>query len=90
MPARGRVTRQWRIGQREVEAHSNRGLGGGSGGGGREGVLDRWGRLKELRNTGGVTDVQNTAKQAWEECWDGEGGCGKNSSGPQGRGTGGP
>lgn len=42
------------MGQEEVEAHSN-----------GEGGLDRWGRLKERRNTG-VTDVQNAAKQDWE------------------------
>lgn len=28
-----------------------------------EGELDRWRRLKELRNTRGVTDVQDAAKQ---------------------------
>lgn len=28
-------------------------------------MVDRWGRLKELRNIG-VTDVQNAAKQGWE------------------------
>lgn len=31
-----------------------------------EGELDRWERLKELRNTRGVTDVQDAAKQGWE------------------------
>lgn len=43
------------MGHREVEAHGN--AGGG---------LDRLERLKELRNTRGVTDVQNAAKQSWE------------------------
>lgn len=31
-----------------------------------ESELDRWARLKEVRNTGGVRDVQNTAKQGQE------------------------
>lgn len=45
-----RTMRQQKMGQREVEAHSNK-------------VGDRWKRLTELRNAGGVTDVQDAAKQ---------------------------